>query len=342
MKQENTITKKEAISWLMNKKDLYKPLEILSVKERAKVNGDVAVSIAWKRRRVNFTAEIKTRTAPKMIGESLWRLKNQADKKDLLLVVPFLSKTIVGMLEQEGLSGIDLNGNYLIQSSEILAVRLDQANRFRESQPIKKIFSGNSSLVGRLFMSSKRRFDSVNEVYNAIRNLGGNLSLSAVSKVLTGLENELMIEKSEKGISLIQPEKLLQRLLEDYRPPKIVATLPIKLPEALKNFGKMISPPTQWALTGESSAGRYAVTTPVTVSTIYTAGFGPLEKYEDERFYNVVLKKTSDSFPYFDAQESDGIKWSSPIQCYLELSKLDKRERELAASVRQSILEKLK
>ncbi|MBI3540611.1 MAG: hypothetical protein HY073_00440, partial [Deltaproteobacteria bacterium] len=116
-------------------------------------------------------ADVKTRTSPKLISEGLWQLKNYQGKRkqNLLLIVPFLSKTIVEMLEREGLSGIDLNGNYLLQSPEMTAIRLDRENQFRESQPIKKIFSGNSSLVARLFLSSKKSFNSVNEIYSAIR-----------------------------------------------------------------------------------------------------------------------------------------------------------------------------
>ena len=41
-------------------------------------------------------------------------------------------------------------------------------------------------------------------------------------------------------------------------------------------------------------------------------------------------------------RRATGRVWASPIQCYLELSKLDKREREIAATVREAILKKLK
>ena len=343
MFQENNIlTRSELLSKLTSQKNLYAPLKIEVVKKPSKrTRGfDTKVTVVWNNRKADFLAEVKARTSPKLVGESLRRLQNTLvkGKPNFLLIIPFLSKTIVEMLEREGLSGIDLNGNYLIQSPEIMAIRLDQENRFKESQSIKKIFSGNSSLVGRLFLSSKRRFVSVNEVCSAIQVLGSSLSLSAVSKVLKGLEEELIIEKGKDGILLLQPDKLLQRLEEDYRPPKVVSVTKLKIPSSPRDLGKLFSPSTQWTLSGQSSAERYAVTTPSDIVSIYTTDFDSLEKYEDERFYNIILKKTADSFPFFDTR----IGWSSPVQCYLELSKLDKRERELASSIRQSILEKLK
>lgn len=341
----NLITKRGILLKLARRKEIYLPLEIVAVEEQVKAGRgfDAMVTLGWRKCRVKFIAVMKARTAPKLISEGLKQLQSNIGKQNLLLIVPFLSKSIVEILEKEGLSGLDLSGNYLIQSSEMLAIRLDQENQYRESQPIKKIFSGNSALVGRLFLSTKKRFDSVNEVYSAIRELGGSLSLSTVSKVLKGLENELVIEKGRGGIAVIQPDKLLQRLKEDYRPPKIDAILQLKLPHnIIRNFGNLLLPSARWVLSGESSVERYAVTTPSEIVMIYTKEFNDLEKYEDERFYNVVLKKTFDSFPYFDVQERNRLRWASPIQCYLELSKLDKREQELAGKVRQAILEKLK
>lgn len=349
--ESNIVTEKGVLSELTSQRGLYAPLEITSVKERIRgdVGSETKVTIRWQGRNIHFIAAVKTRTAPKLISEGLRQLRKYATlpKQNLLLIVPFLTKTIVEMLEREALSGLDLNGNYLIQSSEMVAIRLDRKNQFRESQSIKKIFSGNSSLVGRLFLlSAKRHFRSVNEIYSSIQNLDGSLSLSAVSKVLKGLEDELIIQKGREEIVLIQPDKLLQRLEEDCRLPKIVATMRLKLPTSdfspLQGLGKLLPPPIRWVLSGESSAERYAVTTPAEIATIYTTDFGSLTQYENERFYNVVLKKTFDSFPYFDSREHDRLRWSSPIQCYLELAKLDKREQELARSVRQAILENLK
>jgi hypothetical protein len=93
-----------------------------------------------------------------------------------------------------------------------------------------------------------------------------------------------------------------------------------------------------WIISGESSARRCAVMADASVLKIYLTDNSSLLKYQDDRFYNVLAQTTDDAFLYFDAREDKGLRWSSPVQCWLELSKLDKREREIADGVREVIL----
>lgn len=341
------LTEKEVLAQFESRKNIYAPLQVVLVEREPAAMGyrpAAKVTLALQNRNIAFLAEVKTRTAPKIIGECLWRLRNAAASgQNFLMIVPYLTETIVEMLNQEKLSGIDLNGNYLIQVPGMFAMRLDRKNDFPESQPIKNIYAGASSLVGRLFLAAGQRFNSVNEVFSGIQKLGGSLSLSAVSKVLKGLEEELIIEKSPAGIALLQPEKLLQKLGESYRPPRISESLKLNIPEGLAGLkGLEGMPGTGWVLSGESSARRYTVTAEDSAPKIYLIDYGPVAKYQDDRFYNVLAQKTGDLFLYFDAREEQGLRWSSPVQCWLELSRLDKREREIAAGVRNSILGKPK
>ena len=341
------LTEKEILARIESSKSLYAPLQIVSIAELPATNlgykPAARVTLALQNRNVVFFAEVKTRTAPKIIEEALWRVKNTAASagSNFLLIVPYLSQTIVELLNREKVNGIDLNGNYLIQVQGMIAMRLDQKNRFPESQPIKNIFAGGSSLVGRLFLAADRRFKSVNEVFAGIKDLGGSLSLSAVSKVLKGLEEELIIEKGPSGIALLQPEKLLQKLGENYRPPRILESLKLKIP-AITELPVLKGPDgssgTGWIISGENSARRYAVMADNSVLKVYLTDYGSLLKYQDDRFFNVLAQKTDAVFPYFDAREDNGLRWASPVQCWLELSRLDKREREIADGVREGIL----
>lgn len=350
MSVSRILTENEVLSTLVAHKDIFAPLKILAVERQptaasaAAYRPDARITLSLQERSVSFLAEVKTRTAPGIIAESLWRLKNApaVPGSNFMLIVPYLSATIVEMLNRENLSGLDLNGNYLIQAPDLLAMRLDHKNRFPESQPIKNIYAGGSSLVGRLFLARRGRFVSVNEVYDGIQKLGGGLSLSAVSKVLKGLEEDLIIEKSRAGIALLQPERLLQKLGENYRPPKILDTLKLKIPD-LNSFSGLKGPDgfnlQGWVISGEGSARRYAVMADSYATKVYVTDFGSLVKWMDEKFYNVVVLRTGNRFPYFDAREDGGLRWASPVQCWLELSRLDKREREIADGVRKAILE---
>ncbi|MCI0604481.1 hypothetical protein L0156_15920 [bacterium] len=346
MKQETLLlTEKEVIGKLREQPELYSPLEIKVKRQQKSASPtmpDAEIDLSWKGRNVLFQAEIKSRTAPKGVYQAASQLKAYLNQKENgLLIVPFLSQAIVDILNREDLSGIDLNGNYLIQTKDLLAIRLDRRNRFKESQLIKNIFSGNSSMVGRLFLVGRKQFNSVNEIYSSIKQLGGRLSLSAISKVLKVMENELIIERNKKRITLVQSDKLLRNLQDKYRPPRISNILKIKLSSparGLKEINNLIPKSSRWIFTGKSSAERYAVTTPAKSYEIYVTNTGSLIRYEDERFFNTVVYETDDSFPYFDVRESERLPWSSPLQSYLELSQLDKREKELAASIRDQVL----
>lgn len=350
MATSRILTEAEIVTTLESGKDLFAPLKIVSIERQpalaatAAYRPDARITLALQERTVDFLVEVKTRTAPGIVAESLWRIKNApaVPGGNYLLLVPYLTPTIVEMLNRGKLSGLDLNGNYLIQALDLLAVRLDRKNRFPESQPIKNVYAGASSLVGRLLLARGGRFGSVNEIARIIQTLGGGLSLSAVSKVLKGLGEELIIEKNRAGIALLQPEKLLQKLGENYRPPKILETLKLKLPD-MNSFAGLKGPDgldlRGWVVSGESSARRYAVMADSAATTVYVTDLGSLWKWQDEKFYNIVAQRTNDLFPFFDAREDGGLRWASPVQCWLELSRLDKREREIADTVRKAILE---
>ena len=335
-------------------KDLYSPLEIRGAKRSPanRNNLDGTVRIAWQGREVEFQIAIKARTAPKTVQEALWKLKTLplTLRNTFLLVVPYITPRIQEMTELEGVSCLDVNGNYIIRSPKFLAIRLDRKNQHPESAPIKKVFSGNSSQVGRLLLCKNRIFSSVNEVFEAIKSAGTSLSLSTISKVLSSLEEELIIEKStEKSanrIALIQPEKLLDRLQSGYVPPKPLVTLKLKIPgsseQVIEKLATELSG-TIWMFSGESSASQYTMTTAPSILRAYAFQAGDLSgyrQYEDNRFFNVILESTTEPYIYFDRQTSPKNKrsWASRLQTYLELARLDKRERELAESIREDIL----
>ena len=256
-----------------------------------------------------------------------------------LILVPYLSAGIAQQLERFGFSGIDLNGNYLILTSDLVAVRLDRPNEYPESRDIKKIYSYNSSIVGRFLLTTDRTFEQVKEIDEGISERGGGISLSTVSKVLKGLNEDMIISKTRDAIRLLQPRKLLDRLCDGYHAPRVDRELMLKLPttsrdalvtEALGEGG--------WTWSGDTSAEAYAATTPPGVRVAYTrrihASRASLREFEDTRFYNCVLKQTNDDFVYFDSRRQ----WASPIETYLALMQLDKREREIAQRIREDVI----
>jgi len=334
---------------------LYAPLELqqfsfeqVYLKGRIAQETDLTFDLSWGAKKVSFVGEVKMSATPQTCRRALEHLTYSVLPNDALrpaLITTYLSPGIVEQLEAMQVSGLDLNGNYYIMTPELVAVRLDQQNQYPSSRDIKKIFSSNSSIVSRFLLRENRTFGQVNDIAKGIEECGGGVSLSTISKVLKGLEDELLIDRSDRTIRVLQPDKMLERLKSGYQRPSINERLKLKLPGEIAEMSELLGTllgDQRWIWSGESSAQRYGTTTSESVRKVYTsASIARLEvfkAYQDNRFYNCVVEPTNDDYIYFD---SDGF-WASRIETYLALSQLDKREQQVADEIAQQILREFK
>jgi len=327
-------------------------------REIGSFRADAVVAASWRGRTAKFALECKSLSTPKIFQEGLSLLKNASLTKGYLpmLFLPFLSEEQLQELERQGVSGIDLCGNCVVVAPPDFAIfRGGNRNIFSSSAPIKNIYRKNSSLVGRVFLAGLG-FDSVQEILAEInrRNLLVSsgvkrpMSLSTVSKVIKTLEEDLVITRKER-IRLLQPDKLLEKLSENYSPPNIKQRAGIKVPEAgmvlrmLRGESQALGLPL--IATGISSVNRYAVMQRGDVLSVYCPGLEDLLKRlpysKTDRFPNLELIETDDETVYFDAREEEDFGWASPVQVYLELMAGDKRDRETAEQVKSFLLKGL-
>ncbi|MBU2493330.1 MAG: hypothetical protein KJ571_11950 [Bacteroidetes bacterium] len=344
----------EVFSKLTEKRNLYDPLNITEIKpeyvlnendKKGKVDG--LIQLNYLDKKLILIIEIKNRTAPQIVKKGVESLKTWRDIKEFkeyipTIVVPYLSDSVIDILKPNKISGLDLNGNYFIISDDIIAIRLDKKNKYKENVPIKDIYGRNSSLVGKFLLRENKRYLKVSDIYNSIQELGGDIALSTVSKVLTALQEQLIISKGKDGIRLIQPDKLLSNLRMNYSNPGVYKTLRVRLPESMIEAKELLNKYFlgNWIWAGETSATRYASTTSTNEFTVYCKGVDIPEefmlKYIDIRYYNCtfLLLPKSEEYVFFDSQEE----YASRLQTYLELSQLDKREKEIAQDIEKDIL----
>lgn len=274
-----------------------------------------------------------------------------------MLIMPFLSEQQLQELEREEISGIDLCGNGVVVVPGTFAVfRSGNKNRFSSSAPIKNIYRKNSSMVGRVFLIRSSYF-TVQEICSEInqRNTLVNcwdkraMSLSTVSKSLKALEEDLIVER--RGvIRLLQPDKLLEKLSENYVPPKIKERVRLKIPEENVTIRELLLKQSQKlglpiVAAGTSSVGQFAVMERGDPLSVYCPSLEMLLKRlfgnQSDRFPNLELVETEDETVYFDARQEGDFWWASPVQVYLELMAGDKRDRETAKQVKSYILKDL-
>jgi hypothetical protein len=271
-----------------------------------------------------------------------------------MLFMPFLSERQLQELEREGLSGIDLCGNGVVVVQGTFAVfRSGGKNRFPSSALIKNIYRKNSSMVGRAFLLCAG-YQTVQEIRTKInqRNLLVNrwdkkpMSLSTVSKSLKTLQDNLIVTR-EETIRLLQPDKLLEKLRENYDPPVVKERVRLKISEENGKVWKLLSKQSQTLdlplmASGTSSVTRYAVMQRGELLSVYCPKVEMLLERlpgsQSDRFPNLELLVTEDERVYFDARQEGNFWWASPVQVYLELMAGDKRDQETAEQLKTLIL----
>jgi hypothetical protein len=354
-------TEKEMLDQLRQGKVQLPPLTIRLLDDQLKVGEDkridAYIEAKWKRKSARFAVECKALSTPKFFQNSINYLKSLPLPKNVfpMLIMPFLSEQQLKELERVGINGIDLCGNCVVVSPGTFSVfRSGGKNRFPSSAAIKNIYRKNSSMVGRGFFVYPD-FQTVQDICATInkRNLLVNrwnkkpMSLSTVSKVLKTMVEDLIITRNET-IRLLQPDKLLEKLSENYNPPAVKKRIRVKIPENNKSILKLLSEQSQQLelpliASGTSSVARYTVMQRGDLLTVYCPKVEMLLKKlpwgQSHRFPNLELLETEDEPVYFDARQEDGFWWASPLQVFMELMVGDKRDQETAELLKTLILD---
>lgn len=324
---------------------------------------DALIRLEWRAKTYDFAAEFKAGYTPRILEQAMDQALRYSRNGQTypMIVVPYLDEEALEKLETEGVSGLDLCGNgIVVVPNNLLVFRTGYPNRFPQNTPIKNVYRGSSSLVARACLLQPN-FPSVGKIQDAIHARHGYVALSTVSKVLKALEEEIIIERCEGTIRLLQPEKLLDLLLKNYRPPQVTrrfrgraTTNDITLMEAL--YSNAAVNRVDFVMTGASSAERYVPIARSEAITFYCKniegllamrdGENPAPLVETSRFADVELIETQDETVYFDQQEQvfsqefPDVLYSvaSPIQAYLELATGDPREQQTAEQIKQILL----
>ncbi len=329
------------------------PVEVKLRSKPASRAGDARLDVIWSEKRYPFVAELKARSTPKVLRAALLEARRAASlsKTNPMVIVPYLTEEQIRELEQEGVSGLDLNGNgVVIVPGRLFIQRTGRPNRFPEKSVIKNVYRGKVSTAARVFLL-RQEYAAVQEIRKEILAREGTVALSTVSKVLQRLEDDLVVARESGRIRLIQPDKLLELLAREYRPPKVSRDFLGKSRLSKDRLSKTLAAAAdreglRIALTGASSVSQYAVMAREEPVTFYCSdlrklliGLDPKERILEEtaRFPNVHVVETDEDIVYFDVRRRRGVPWASPVQTYLELMSGDKRDRETAAQLARNL-----
>jgi hypothetical protein len=188
------------------------------------------------------------------------------------------------------------------------------------------------------------------------RNLFANwarqpMSLSTISKALKGLKQGLIVAREGAAVRLLQSEKLLDKLVENYTAPKVEEVVNWKLPTSLGEeerkevLVEAFSSKIPAVITGASSVSRYAVMQAGEILSIDCPDpkgwLSKLPGAPADRFPTLSIIQIEDASVCFDAHQDEGMVWASPLQTYLELMAGDKRDQETALQVKDLMFRQL-
>lgn len=326
----------------------FDPLTVTPVEPEAapstRARVDWILEMTWERRTERFAVEYSSLSTPKRLEAALGQLA-RFGKRHLrpMLMAPHLDENWLKRLATEGISGLDLSGNgIVVVPGRWLVYRTGEPNAYPTSQYIKAVYRGRSSFVPRVLMV-RPRFDQVTGVRDEIRGRGGQISLSTVSKVLKRLEEELLVSR-KKGVGLLQPTQLLDRLAESFQPPEVSRRISGRVENPERAMKTILSMAEKEDVDVAGRGDRVYTLYPGSERTlsVYTMNLKrtleDLEFEETRRFPDLELLESREETVYFDRRERDGFLWTSPVQTYLELATGGKREREIAAQLRGDLL----
>lgn len=325
---------------------------------------DLLLQVTSENGSVTFVAETKNTSSRRAVKEACVKAItcSPAYEAPPIIVVPYLDENQLMEIRDSypSLSAIDLCGNGLIRlPGKLYVFATGKPNKYPDSRSIKNIYQGSSALVARSFLKAPRQ-PSVNALRNEIEKLGGKISLSAVSKVLTQLKEDLIVTNKNSELRLFDPLILLRNLLDNYSAPTILREKSIKLKGSLVTQDSIpgiltacaIKLNYKFCMTGASAFLCYGAGAVDPVAAFYTSGdivellktvseSGEIDWTEEDIFPNVRILQAEEQSLFFDSRLYMNALVASPVQCYLELMKGDKRQQEGAEQVKKYILQEL-
>lgn len=290
-----------------------------------------------------FLIETKSSTSAVAVKNAISLLRNTMAHKlgDLipLLVVPYMSGSSKAQCQENQVSWLDLSGNARIRDQDLFVLIEGKPNQFKTRGRPRNPFAPKSSRIVRALLRQPSRSYSHSELVETTQ-----VSKALVTQVVKNLEEEGFVRKSTDGtIAVIDPKLLIAEWRDKYSitDHKITrghiytrgqgADLIDTLGTKLNQMG------IHYAFTGLSSAWHYAPFASFRLAAVYVENPVPIVKTDELGFSpeargaNVWIIEPNDEGVLWDTVFHQGVRFTSPLQTYLDLK--DHPERADEASL---------
>jgi hypothetical protein len=326
------------------------PVALHSIRlEQPAANGkaDVVANVEVGQQHYVLVCEVKQSGQPRFVRTAIYQLRDYLREfpksATPVVIAPYLSPESRHLCIQNGMSFLDFEGNVHLEFGTVFVDRLREDKRSPEHRELKSIFRPKSAQVLRVLFRDPAQRWKVADLAKA-----ASVSLGHASNVRNALLNREWGETGVDGLSLRAPDQLLDAWKSAYVPPvaerlRFYATLHGEpLESRLRDLFAFVRDNGHVAL-GSFSAAQWIAPYGRTSTLFLWSEKEQVEKISEQlqlssslKGENVVVSVTQDNSVFFDAFSAErGIRCTSPLQTYLDLSKSGERGQEAAEHLRR-------
>ena len=294
-----------------------------------------------------LVCELKMNGQPRYVRNGIHELQNYIanlrEPATPVLIAPYLSPASRELCLENGVSFLDFEGNARLAFSTVFIDRLMSSKPVSERREFKSLFKPKSAQVLRVLLRNPKQVWRVTDLAEA-----ADVSLGHVSNVRGALLDREWAQVVPEGFLLTAPDALLDAWKSSYEPPveqqfRFYTTLHGSAFEKFipEMFGSM--PSKAQAALASFSAAHWIAPYARTGTQFFYADKIALERIKQGlrlsssvKGENVIVSLPKDRGVFLDVYEpAPGIRCTSPIQTYLDLSKGGERGEEAAEHLRR-------
>jgi hypothetical protein len=298
-----------------------------------------------------LVCEVKHNGQPRYVREAVYHLRSYIEHLGKpatpVLIAPYLSPASRELCTENGISFLDYEGNARIAFGTIFIERLLSSRPEPERREFKSLFRPKSAQVLRILLRDPKQVWKVADLAEA-----ANVSLGHVSNVRTALLEREWASIVPDGMQLTAPDSLLDAWKSSYRPlveqelrfytvlhgsllensiREMFSSLPQEADLALSSFSAA-----HWIAPFARTGTQYLYAEAKVLEHIKSK----LRLSSSSKGENVVVSLPKDDGVFLDVYEPvPGIRCTSAVQTYLDLSVSGERGSEAAEHLRRTRLQ---
>ena len=323
-------------------------VRLRSIEQAPPRNGDEAAALVVRLglergKELTLLVECKSSGEPRLARDAVNQLLRLSSGPDTygVFMAPYISPKAAEICIASEIGYIDLAGNCHLSFDNIYIERQGTPNPFRTKRKLRSIYSKKTTRVLRTLLSNPKRTWKLQALADESR-----VSLGLVSNVKERLLDREWAVSSSEGLSLAEPEALLQQWVENYDSSTNISQSFYSL-QSISELENALAlacrkERIKFALTSFSAAVRYAPAVRYRRVNAFVSSPERLARALDIKAVdsgaNLILLTPYDDGVFYEARDYEDIRVVSPIQAYLDVRTSRERGEEAAEALLEQTL----